>query len=96
MDPPGWHPALFEASTDQKKKKKICFWWVFQQNIPIKGEDTFPIIGILKGKSQGAEITCLLLLLFLLINQASFKWQRPIKMPILTSSPQGEMADHVF
>lgn len=65
-------PGTLEGSTDQKE---IALGLVFQQNISIQGGKKSPIMNTFKGKPHGAEITCLLLLLFLLIKQPL---QRPI------------------
>ena len=70
MGPSFCHPALFEGSTDQKE---IAFGCYSNKIFPSKGGKKFSIMNIFKGKSHGAEIICLLLLLFLLIKEASTK-----------------------
>lgn len=53
----------------------------------------FSSISILKGKSQSAEIICLLLLLFLLINQNSAKGNVNAYKDKFST---GGMAEHLF
>lgn len=64
-----WQPPLLEGSPDQKE---IPFGWYSNKIFPSKGGN-ISIMNTFKRKSHGAEIICLLLLLFLLIKKTSTK-----------------------